>query len=131
MVVSPTSAKLEIPAIVVDGNDVEAVNTMTRDAIAQIRRTSRPYFIELQTYRQRGHREPDDQSDVHRAELDQWRTRDPIATMRDRLLNAGVLSSADIAAMRERALAEMQAALLVAQSSPWPSIAELTHDVYA
>ena len=129
--ISTWAQKFEIPAFVVDGNDVEAVHTMTRDAIAQIRRTSRPHFIELQTYRQRGHREPDDQSDVHRTELDQWRMRDPIATMSDRLIAAGALSSADITQLRERLVAEMQAALVAAQSSPWPSTAELTHDVYA
>jgi acetoin:2,6-dichlorophenolindophenol oxidoreductase subunit alpha len=129
--ISTWAQKFDMPAVVVDGNDVEAVHTMARDAIAQVRRTSRPYFIELQTYRQRGHRGPNDQTYVDQRELDQWKRRDPIMMLSDRLLSVGALLSTEITALEKRAATEMQAALQFAQSSPWPSTAELTNDVYA
>jgi pyruvate dehydrogenase E1 component alpha subunit len=120
-----------MPAVVVDGIDVEAVNDAAHEAIAQIRRTGRPYFLELQTNRQRGRFEPHDLAYVDPDELAASKPRDPIETMSERLLNANVLSAADLAAMRQRAADEMAAALLFAHASPWPSPAELINDVYA
>lgn len=45
----------------VDGNDADLVHAAAKEAVAAIRATGRPYFLELVTYRQRGHYEPDDQ----------------------------------------------------------------------
>jgi acetoin:2,6-dichlorophenolindophenol oxidoreductase subunit alpha len=129
--ISSWAQKFDMPAVVVDGNDAEAVHLAARDAIAQIRRSSRPFFIELQTYRQRGHFEPDNQAYVDRAELALWQKRDPIAVLSERLLGAGALSNEEREQLRAQAASEMDAALLFAQSSPWPSPAELTTDVYA
>jgi acetoin:2,6-dichlorophenolindophenol oxidoreductase subunit alpha len=57
----------------VDGNDVEAVQTAAAQAVAEIRATGRPQFLELLTYRLRGHFEPDDQAYVDAQELAHWR----------------------------------------------------------
>lgn len=129
--ISTWAQKFDMPALIVDGNDVEAVHTTTRAAIAQIRRTSQPFFIELQTYPQRAHTEPAVQRHVDRADLHDWEKRDPIAIMTDRLLKAVAMSQADITQLDESAHLEMKAALAFAQSSPWPSTTELTNDVYA
>jgi pyruvate dehydrogenase E1 component alpha subunit len=128
---SSWAQKFDMPAVVADGNDVEDVNSAAREAIAQIRRTGRPYFLELQTYRLRGHLEPDDLSYMDQDELTSWKQRDPIDAMSERLLKANVLTAAELAAMRQRAADEIDAAMLFAQASPWPSPAELTNDVYA
>ena len=116
---------------VVDGNDVEAVYRAAAEATAFIRATGRPYFIELTTYRQRGHFEPDDQAYVDGAELASWRGRDPIARQSRRLLEAGVLTDGELAHLQQRADAVVDAALAFAQNSPWPDVRELTTDVYA
>jgi pyruvate dehydrogenase E1 component alpha subunit len=78
-----------LPTQSVDGNDVEAVNAAAAHAVAQIRATGQPQFLELVTYRLRGHFEPDDQSYVDAAELERWRQRDPI-----RLLSEPCLAKA-------------------------------------
>ena len=129
--ISTWAQKFDMPAVVVDGNDAEAVHAAAREAIAQIRRTGRPYFIELQTYRQRGHCEPDDQTYMDVVELKHWKLRDPIALLSERLTDAGLLGAPDIEALRRHAAADMEAALLFAQTSPWPSAADLITDVYA
>jgi pyruvate dehydrogenase E1 component alpha subunit len=129
--ISSWAQKFDMPAIVVDGNDVEAVYAAALDAIAQIRRTGRPFFMELQTFRQRGHFEPDDIAYVDVVELEQWKRRDPIDALSARLLNARLVTDAELDRLKERASDEMDVALRFAQTSPWPSAAELTHDVYA
>jgi TPP-dependent pyruvate/acetoin dehydrogenase alpha subunit len=129
--ISSWAQKFDLPAVIVDGNDVDAVNVAARDAIAQIRHTSRPFFMELQTYCLRGPCAANDLSHLDRAELKHWKKRDPIASFSDRLLGAGVLSAEELEQLRNRAAAEMDAASVFAQSSPWPSAAELITDVYA
>ena len=127
---STWAQKFDMPAVVVDGNDVDAVHAAAQEAIAQIRRTGRPYFLELQTYRLRGHFEPDTQAYVDRDELMRWKKRDPLVTHGQRLLQSGLITADELASMRNRAQEEMDAALLFAQGSPWPSVAELTTDVF-
>lgn len=129
--ISSWAQKFDMPAVVVDGNDVEAVHAAAREAIAQIRRTGRPFFMELQTFRQRGHFEPDDITYVDVVELEQWKRRDPIDALSARLLNACLVTDAELERLKERASDEMDVALRFAQTSPWPSAAELTNDVYA
>lgn len=120
-----------MPVRTVDGNDVEAVFAAAQEARAAIRENGRPYFLELNTYRQRGHFEPDDQAYVDRRELEAWLARDPIALLERRLRERGLLDDAQLAAMRTRVGAQIEAALAFASASPFPEAAELTTDVYA
>ena len=129
--ISTWAQKFDLPAVIVDGNDVEAVYFAARDAIAQIRRTGRPFFIELQTFRIRGHIEPDEPVFMDTSELQHWERRDPIATLAERLSKEGVLDRDALHALETRAAAEMDTAMLYAQASPWPSPVEVAQDVFA
>ncbi|KRB66341.1 thiamine pyrophosphate-dependent dehydrogenase E1 component subunit alpha [Noviherbaspirillum sp. Root189] len=115
----------------VDGNDVEAVYQATQEAITRIHQTGKPFLLETYTYRLRGHFEPDDQAYVDPAEIAQWRTRDPIAQLQQRLLARGEINMADIAQIEARVAATIEQAAAFAQNSPFPDASELTTDVYA
>jgi pyruvate dehydrogenase E1 component alpha subunit len=115
----------------VDGNDVEAVHTAAVEAVARIRETGKPYMLETYTYRMRGHYEPDDQSYVDPKELAQWRAKDPIKQLQDRLIEKATLTRADIAQMEQRVNAAVQEAVAFANASPFPEPSELITDVYA
>jgi len=129
--VSDWGAGYGIPVRTVDGNDVFAVLEATRNAATQVRDTRRPVLLEVLTYRTRGHFEPDDQGYVDKAELAAWLARDPIALCRDRLIGAGQLSPAADAELLARVDARIATAVAFATASPFPSIEELTLDVYA
>jgi pyruvate dehydrogenase E1 component alpha subunit len=120
-----------IAAKTVDGNDVDAVHAAANEAVAAIRATGKPYFLELVTYRQRGHFEPDDQAYVDADELATWKRRDPIALATERLLAEGLLGHGEVAHLQQRVDATVAAALVFAQNSPWPDARELTTDIYA
>lgn len=121
----------QIDSVTVDGNDVEAVHTVARHAVAAIRASGRPFFIEVETYRQRGHFEPDDQAYVDRAELEAWTARDPIALQTARLHERGRLTPTEVAHIRARTQSVIEAAAAFAQNSAWPDVRELATDVYA
>lgn len=120
-----------LPTRSVDGNDVEAVHAAVAEAATRIRTSGQPQFVELVTYRMRGHYEPDDQSYVDPAELAHWRQRDPIRLQRERLLDEGLLDSAGLRALEERVRARVETAAAFAQASAWPSPESLTDHVYA
>lgn len=115
----------------VDGNDVDAVQDAAARAVARIRASGGPAFLELSTYRQRGHFEPDDQTYVDPAELSEWLRRDPIRLYSERLLERGLIDTAGLAALQLRIDASIAAALAYAQASAWPSPESLTEFVYA
>jgi pyruvate dehydrogenase E1 component alpha subunit len=120
-----------IEGITVDGNDAEAVYAATQAAADKVRKTRKPILLETLTYRTRGHYEPDDQSYVDPKELAHWQARDPIALLKDKLLNQRALTSADVERMQQRAHKTIADALTFAQNSPFPDVSELTTDVYA
>ena len=120
-----------LAAKTVDGNDVEAVHAAAKEAVAYIRKTGKPYFLETYTYRTRGHMEPDDQSYVDKAELASWKAKDPIAAFEVKLLDREEITSDELDAMRERARLKVEDAVKFAFDSPYPSFEQLTNDVYA
>ena len=66
-----------IPAEVVDGMDVVAVEAAARRARASVRETARPYFLECRTYRFRAHSMFDAQLYRDKAEIEAWRQEGP------------------------------------------------------
>ncbi len=120
-----------LPVATVDGNDAEAVHAAALEAVAAIRADGRPRFLELVTYRLRGHFEPDDQAYVDAAELASWQARDPLQRQADRLLAQGALDAANLTQLHEQVAARIEAAMAFAQASAWPDPCTLTRNVYA
>lgn len=115
----------------VDGNDVEAVQTAAAQAVTKIRATGEPQFLELVTYRLRGHFEPDDQAYVDPAELRHWQARDPILLLREWLLGRCLIDEAGLGAMEGRVRARIEDATAFAQASAWPAAETLADHAYA
>lgn len=121
----------QLPVQVVDGNDVDAVFTAASQAVSDIRAHGGPAFLELLTYRQRGHFEPDDQAYVDPIELDHWRSKDPILRYQSALIKAGALGPGALQAMENRVADCISWAVKVAQASAWPDPSQLNEHVYA
>lgn len=129
--VSEWAGKYGMPAVTVDGNDVEAVNAAAREAVAYVRKNRKPYFLETYTYRLRGHLEPDDQAYVNKDELASWQKKDPIARLEARLLQNETLTILELEELKERVQQTIESAAAFADASPYPSFDEMTTDVYA
>ena len=129
--VAPQAAAYGMDWRTVDGNDVDAVRAAAERAVAAIRETRKPFLLEVQTYRLRGHFEPDDQSYVDPDELARWRARDPILLARNRLIAEGHLSDAAAREMEAAVTRRMERAAAFAEASPFPGFEALTTDVYA
>lgn len=105
-----------IPSMRVDGNDVLACLAAMRWALAHARAGKGPAYIEAVTYRMGPHTTADDPTRYRdNAELELWRTRDPIARLEAYLRATGELDDARMDAVQADAdvmAREMRAACL-------------------
>jgi len=124
-----------MPAVVVDGQDVVAVHEAVQVAVEKAREGEGPSLIECKTYRFRGHVEGvPDISHVDprpQEEVEAWMKRDPIKLFREKLLERGVLTPADIKRIDDEATAEIEEAERFAIESPLPDPAILERCLYA
>lgn len=118
----------------VDGQDVLAVNKLTRDLVRRARKGEGPFFMELITYRYHGHHVGDINRTYYRAkdEEAEWKARrDPISLFGGWLTGEGIASEEDLTAIREAVRAEATEAVEYALDAPYPDGAEVTMHVYA
>jgi TPP-dependent pyruvate/acetoin dehydrogenase alpha subunit len=66
-----------------------------------------------------------------RAEVDEWRKRDPIQKLTDWMKSAGMLHNGDIEAIERSAADEIDTAVAAAEAAPWEPVGQLTRHVYA
>ena len=119
-----------IPAEVIDGNDVLAVYDAVSRAAARAREGGGPTILEARTYRHYGHSRTDPAKYRPAEEVAQWLARDPLTVSRKHLSARG-LSEVDIAAAEERASASVADAVAAAKSAPDADPAEAFTDVWA
>jgi pyruvate dehydrogenase E1 component alpha subunit/2-oxoisovalerate dehydrogenase E1 component alpha subunit len=121
-----------IPAVTVDGNDVFAVYEATRLAVDRARRGKGVHFVEVKTYRRKGHAEHDDQHYVPKGELDRWAAEnDPVDRYVRRLLDSGMVTEADLTHIDDRARAEIDQATDACVNEPLPEGETALPGVYA
>jgi pyruvate dehydrogenase E1 component alpha subunit len=119
-----------VPAETVDGMDVLAVARATDDAVAAVRGGGGPRFLEYRTYRFRAHSMYDPELYRTKAEVEQWRQRDPIPAYSESLKRDGLLTDADLEGIEAGIAAELDDAIRFAEESPWEPAANLLADVY-
>ena len=90
-----------------------------------------PTLIEAQTYRTRGHSRSDRNRYRSREEIDAWTARDPIARFEKEIVSLSLATEAQVRAIATEVEKEMAEAAVEASASPWPSVADLTRDVYS
>lgn len=123
------AASYGIEAHVVDGMDVVAVEAATRKAIAQIRETGRPVFLECRTYRFRAHSMFDAQLYRDKDEIEEWRKKGPIVRFQGWLLENGLIHESDISEMETAIDAEITEAVAFAEAGAWEPVEDLTKHV--
>jgi pyruvate dehydrogenase E1 component alpha subunit len=129
--VSERAAAYNIPGVTIDGNDLPLVAASVRQAVERARAGGGPTLIECKTYRIRGHSKSDRNLYRTKEEIDEWKERDPIRRLEQEVVSLGRLASDEVRAIVQAAAAEIEAALEFAKTSPDPSPADLTRDVYA
>jgi pyruvate dehydrogenase E1 component alpha subunit len=129
--IAAKAAGYGMPGLIIDGMDVEVVRDTVGDAVRRARAGEGPTLIEAKTYRFRGHFEGDPQTYRPRAEVEEWRKRDPIVVFGDRLTSGGRAGPDDLDRIRQDAGAEVEAAAQAALAAPMPGDDRIYQHVYA
>lgn len=119
---------LDIPAEEVDGNDVLAVEAATRDLAAAVRAGAGPRLLLARTYRLTGHTGVDPAAYRPAEEVAARWKDDPVARCAALLAQAGVPED-ELAAIRAKAEADLQAVFDAARDTPWPALDTAFADV--
>jgi pyruvate dehydrogenase E1 component alpha subunit len=120
-----------IPGVVVNGNDPDAVLPVLAEAVDRARSGGGPTLVEAKTYRHRGHYNGDPEVYRTRAELSEWKAKDPVLTYRARLVERGAATEAELVELEAEVHREVADALAWALDQPQPEADVLLSGVYA
>jgi pyruvate dehydrogenase E1 component alpha subunit len=121
-----------IPGVIVDGQDVMQVYNAAKIAVDRARAGEGPTLIEAKTYRYYNHHgiqnlglkyRPDD-------EVLAWKARDPIFSFEARLIDGGHASRDELDDTWAKVRAELDAAIVFAEESPFPDDDQLLAGVF-
>ena len=124
-------ASYGIPGRQVDGMDVLAVYEQTRAAVERARLQGEPSFLEMKTYRYKGHSMSDPAKYRTREELEEYKQQDPILILRGRMEAERLIGEEEVKALDERCKAAGEEAVRFAEESPQPPLESLYEDVLA
>jgi len=120
-----------IPGVRVDGFDVLAVYEAAREAVARARRGEGPTLLVTEAYRFEGHYAGEPEVYRSRAEVEEYRKKDPIPRFRNFLINTNKASPAELDAIDAGIKQEIAAAVQFAKESPPPDPATAMDYIYA
>jgi|UniRef100_UPI003783D301 2-oxoisovalerate dehydrogenase E1 component len=130
--VAARGAAYGIPAIELDGNDALAIETAAREAVRRARAGEGPTLLECKTYRTRAHAEGmGDFTYRTREDVEQWKTRCPIARLKQHLLKKKIASETQLSAIEHEVAALTESAHEFAEKSAYPTAESATTHVYA
>jgi pyruvate dehydrogenase E1 component alpha subunit len=120
-----------IAAVAVDGMDVLAVEAEAHKAVAHVRAGNGPFFLECRTYRFRAHSMFDAELYRSKDEVEEWKKRDPITTLVQRMKARKLLSDTDLEQIERDVAGEVDEAVAFAEAGTWEPLEDLTRFVYS
>jgi pyruvate dehydrogenase E1 component alpha subunit len=120
-----------IPNSRVDGMDVIKVREAAQKAIEQVRGNKTPYFLEIETYRFRGHSMGDPERYRTSEEVKCWQNEeDPIGMYHKYMVDQNIANPDELDGLGKEAEIEVEAAVQFAESSPEPAAEDLYKYIY-
>ncbi|PDH53048.1 MAG: pyruvate dehydrogenase (acetyl-transferring) E1 component subunit alpha [Bacteroidetes bacterium MED-G17] len=120
----------EMPSEPIDGMDCEAVHESIEKAAKRAREGDGPTFLEMKTYRYRGHSMSDPGHYRTKEELKSFREDDPIGKVKVTILKKKYATEKELTALENEQDKLVEESVEFAENSPYPSADELHKDVY-
>ncbi len=120
----------DIPSRQVDGMSPESVHEALAEAAEHIRSGKGPYFLEIKTYRYRGHSVSDPAKYRTKEELENYKALDPVLLTEDTILKNKIATKKEIEAIKAAIKEEIEVATKFAEDSPVPDASALYEDNY-
>ena len=119
-----------IPSSPVDGMDPAAVHKAMDEAVQRARAGEGPTFLEMRTYRYKGHSMSDPQKYRTKEELESYKAKDPLELVKHTIISENYADEKWFEDIEAKIKAEVDEAVKFSEESPWPEASELYTDVY-
>ena len=119
-----------ISSYIVDGNDVVAVYTTTKEAVERARSGEGPILIEAKTFRRRGHAQHDPAEYVPKDQRAYWEKRDPITLYEKFLSDEKLLDAKGKKEIEDKIATLLEKEREFAENSPMPPPETADQGVY-
>lgn len=119
-----------VRSVNINGMILEEVYNAVSEGAELARAGEGPTFIVADTYRYLGHMAGDTEIYRSREEVEQWRSKDPIAALGADLIESGVITEEELEAVQEEAKRIVEEAEQFARNSPYPDASTVMDDVY-
>ncbi|MCC5915303.1 MAG: pyruvate dehydrogenase (acetyl-transferring) E1 component subunit alpha [Balneolaceae bacterium] len=116
---------------VFNGMDVFTVYENMKKIADEVREDSMPWFVEIRTYRYRGHSMSDPQKYRTKEELKEYQKTDPIERMKTYILDEKIAAEKDLDKINDRIEEEVLEAVEFAENSDFPADEALWEDMFA
>ncbi|MBX2928654.1 MAG: pyruvate dehydrogenase (acetyl-transferring) E1 component subunit alpha [Saprospiraceae bacterium] len=120
----------DMPSEAVDGMNPESVHDAVTRAAEHIRAGKGPYYLEIRTYRYKGHSVSDPAKYRTKEEVESFKERDPIKMTEATILEKGIATQEELQVIRDRVKAEIEDCVRFAEESPYPDASALYEDNY-
>ena len=121
----------EMPCAPVDGMHPEKVAEAASEAIERARRGDGPTFLEVRTYRFRGHSMSDAEPYRTKEEVENYKEGDPIKHVKDKIIAEKWATEAELEAMEEKAKNIVEEAVDFMEKSDYPDLSQVYDFVYS
>lgn len=128
--ISAKAVAYGIDSAVIEGMDVIKVYEGMKAIADKCREASRPAFVDIRTYRYKGHSMSDPRKYRTREEEEQYESQDPIDRLMAHLTNERGYSKDEYESLTREVKDEIRAAVEWADASLEPDMSELYKDVY-
>jgi pyruvate dehydrogenase E1 component alpha subunit len=109
----------------------EAVHDAIEEAVDRARSGAGPTFLEIKTYRYKGHSMSDPAKYRSKEEVEEYKQKDPVEVVRRLILEREYATEAQLDEIDGGIKAEIDESVRFAEESPFPSDDELLKDIYA
>lgn len=120
----------DMPSEPVDAMDPEKVHLALEKAAKHIREGKGPYFLELNTYRYKGHSVSDPAKYRSKEELHEYQERDPVKMLEKRIIDEEIATEEEIKEIKEKVKSIVEESVAFAEESDFPDPSELYTDNY-
>jgi pyruvate dehydrogenase E1 component alpha subunit len=125
------AAGYAVAAETVNGMDVLAVESSAKKAAEAVRKGEGPFFLECKTYRFRAHSMYDPELYRTKAEVEEWKKRDPIPNLVGLLKQQESFSDSDLEQLEREVATEIEDAVAFSEAGTWEPVEDLERFVYS
>ena len=127
---SVIGAGYAMPSFVVDGMRPESVHEAIASAADRARKGEGPTYLEIRTYRYRGHSMSDPAKYRTKEEVEEYKKKDPLEVVKQTMLDGKMANEKWFEAIEQKIEDIVNEAVEFAENSPYPAPEALWEDVY-